>query len=392
MHSNTSMYPLIAPNDIPTINKAKKYSTNDIVAYKKSSNLIAHRIVYLHPKNKWLLTKGDNNYKVDKKVFPHQILGKVTSISRGDQHTHLDHIYLTQSTIYLQIIKTITKTFAKKSIKHIFIKGLPTHLYYKNQHPKHIFLDIDILIHKQDLKKARKLLKTIGFNKQLGDKKLQSSKLPTQIHLSMPSKPFPIILDIHLEVSLGFTKSTHLNSLLPSSSKLSKYFFKNSSVKNISKQNISILNPQAQITLLLTQLYHQNFKQLHKFEIIKDIANKSQINWDKILSDSKKLNIAKITHTSLILYHSYYPGVIPERVIKLARKYYIKPVILLSKLSSPFNSQDRIFAGIYRLFLVFITSEKSLSTKIRVVFNSQTLKISYSTIKSFLFNSSTKTS
>lgn len=81
-----SMFPMIQSGDIITINASKmEYSVGDIVVfYLKESDgikLIAHRIIHIFD-NKFIITKGDNNFIADKPIRIKKIIGKVVKIER----------------------------------------------------------------------------------------------------------------------------------------------------------------------------------------------------------------------------------------------------------------------------------------------------------------------
>ncbi|MGB9707692.1 MAG: signal peptidase I, partial [Microgenomates group bacterium] len=92
-----SMFPLLQENDIVFFKKIpfSKIKINDIIVFKKNSQLITHRVIYKN--KKYLITKGDNNPKSDGKIFSKQIIGKVYQIKRNGQIIKPETLYLIQS-------------------------------------------------------------------------------------------------------------------------------------------------------------------------------------------------------------------------------------------------------------------------------------------------------
>lgn len=78
-----SMYPLIRQReDILYIIKTDIYHKGDIVLYKYNDKYILHRIIKI--KDNIIVTAGDYNYFIDKKIDRSLLLGKLIEIRKKD--------------------------------------------------------------------------------------------------------------------------------------------------------------------------------------------------------------------------------------------------------------------------------------------------------------------
>ena len=387
LKASSSMLPLIHSQDRLIISKSKKLNFEDIVVFKQNNILKAHRILHLSKDH--LITKGDNNPKADNKIQKKQILGVVHQIKRGKEIITLNHLYFSQSIKYFKIISSLINKLDKNNISYVFLKGLPIHLHYKKSPPRHLYFDLDILISKNNLKKVNNLIIQMGFSKP--DKSLyQTCDNPTQYNYYKIDKPINIFIDLHTEPGFGFTKSTHINSLLPNPNILTKYLMDDSQKVYIDKQKIPLLNPEAQTILLFLHFFHHNYKQIHKLSIIKHI-NKKGLNWNKLFTDIEKLKISPYLKPAIILFNQYYPNIVPQlhmNTIKSFKNSLITPV----HYRGVFNNQNQRSSGTHRFFLILYLSESSFIEKVKIILNKKTLVNFYKVIKSFFTNTSTKSS
>ena len=77
--SGNSMLPTICAGSLLTVDTSEKeYKINDIVVYylKEADGvkLVAHRIIYTY-ENRFVITKGDNNYRSDRPIRKNRIIG-----------------------------------------------------------------------------------------------------------------------------------------------------------------------------------------------------------------------------------------------------------------------------------------------------------------------------
>lgn len=83
----TSMFPAVLPGDVLIVHRKGmgQILPGDIVVFKCDDRLFAHRVVGLTDQNgaPCVVTSGDSLREVDRPVFAHELLGRVTSIVRG---------------------------------------------------------------------------------------------------------------------------------------------------------------------------------------------------------------------------------------------------------------------------------------------------------------------
>jgi hypothetical protein len=388
------MMPLILPKDKPIIKKGRSYKTNDIVAFQKRDNLITHRIIYISPSNEHLITKGDNNLKSDGKNKPRQILGKVENIKRDNKTLTLSHIYLSQSSAYLKELEKIAGEFSQNKIPYIILKGLPLHLHFGKKPPQRLYLDTDILIKKTYFSKADKTLSRLGFKKQkhvLFGKKI---KYPTQISYIKTTKPFPVVIDLHLEPSIGFTKIKNLNSLLPSTRAYTQHLFENIQLVKVNENKFPILTTKALLVYLLLHLYHHNFQGAHRMEFINNLVRNQKIDWGQIERTMRKFKFENFIFPGILILERYYEISIPKKQLSAATPSFGPRLTsyIVTKFVNPFNTGSRACEGAKRFILLLLLSPSSASQKIKVLLEKETRNYFLSTIKSFFFRTSRNSS
>jgi signal peptidase len=90
----TSMYPLIKQGNICRFIpcEAMKLKKGEIILFHTSSgSMVAHRLLSIEHANGQVkyLVKGDTNYGTDEPVYPEQLIGKLSSINKGDYDIQL---------------------------------------------------------------------------------------------------------------------------------------------------------------------------------------------------------------------------------------------------------------------------------------------------------------
>src|SRR2546423_940099 len=85
--TGSSMLPHLLPRDIVTVQRreCREFRKGDIALFSRRRRLFAHRVLATSDEGApYLVTRGDSVSEDDPPVFPHEILGCVTSIVRGD--------------------------------------------------------------------------------------------------------------------------------------------------------------------------------------------------------------------------------------------------------------------------------------------------------------------
>lgn len=114
--SGDSMSPLYPQNmklllDIDIIN----FFLGDIVVYRQVDKLIIHRVIQIID-NKFVITKGDNNLRVDRPVRLKRLLGKII-----DTRNDIDRYKISQ---YSRFVGIINEKYGEKHCFSIFIYNL----------------------------------------------------------------------------------------------------------------------------------------------------------------------------------------------------------------------------------------------------------------------------
>lgn len=381
------MVPLILDKDRPIVKKAPHYKTNDIVVFTKNKNLIAHRLIYLSLKKNYFIAKGDNNLKSDGKTAFDHILGKTEAVRRNGQLIRLSHVYLTQSANYLKELTKVNKLFLQKHIPYIVLKGLPLHLHLNHSSPKRLYFDADFLIKRKYFKEVDGLFVKLGFKKLdsvLLDKKVAD---PSQITYIKITKSFPVVIDLHLEPAIGFTKLKGPNRLLPKTKKFNNYLFENRRGVQINGERFSMLNNEALTIYLLLHFFHHNFNGIHRLEFINDLIKKQKIDWGEVASQINRFKFNNFIFPVVLMLKKYYQTPFPEEFVDKVRPFASQKFLslLTASIVFPFDSGTRVQEGVKRLVFLFFLSPSSLAQKIGVVAEKEVIGHFLSIIKSFFF-------
>lgn len=369
MSEGNSMVPIIYPKDGLYIEPASinQLKVNDIVSFQQKKKFITHRIVY--KKQNYIVTKGDNNLQIDKKIFPGQIVGKIHQIKRGGRIINLEGFYLVQSTIYYQEIVKIKNIFEKENIEFVFLKGLPLHLYYEEAHPRRIYADCDVLIDKEHFKKAESIIKKFGYKKTGGKNKQVENNYFKNIN------GFDVIFDLHLEPAFLMTKFSGLEALYPQKfiNQLTKELLKNKRKVKINNEFFFILNKIYLILFLALHLFHHNFRGAFRLDFLDKVIRKSRLstsNWKKIAFIINCYQLNNFVNPVFMLLQRYYQSPIPNSFLKTIKPNFTNFMIFRNfKKLNIFDDESRTEAGINRFKLIFILSPKPLWKKLLIFLN-----------------------
>jgi signal peptidase I len=88
-----SMFPFLLENETVKVTPLfdRRIRKGDILVFKSSGNLVAHRLIHINKKQGTFLTKGDFCFKKDRPLSPDQIIGKITIVFRKGREVHLDN-------------------------------------------------------------------------------------------------------------------------------------------------------------------------------------------------------------------------------------------------------------------------------------------------------------
>ncbi|HLD27089.1 MAG TPA: nucleotidyltransferase family protein [Patescibacteria group bacterium] len=351
-----SMYPLLLDEDIVYLKKTtfSKLRINDIVAFKKSSVLQTHRIIY--KTTKYVITKGDNNLKADGKVYTKQIIGKVYKIKRIDKTFNPEAIYLLQSTLYFNEILRIKYSLEQASVDYVFLKGLPLYLYYTKTFPKRIYSDCDLLIDKNDFIQAVNIFKKNGYKKidtALTKTHARLRDKITQVSYYKKIGKFIIAFDLHSEAIFTVTQLGSLDSLYSRTliDLINHDFLAEKRYIVINKERFPLLSLENQIIFLCHHLFRDNFKGAYKYEflnnVIRDYLKDKKRRIAVLGNKIHDYKLENIVYPCFLLLNKYYDTNIPKAFLRVIKpdaatlRYIVKSILTVNI----FDSEDRMSAG-----------------------------------------------
>jgi len=365
-----SMLPLLHPDDLVNYQRISfsKLKTNDLILVFKNNLAFTHRIIY--KTDKYLITKGDNNLESDGKINPKQIIGKVVSVKRKNQIIDPEVLYLIQSSLYFKEIVKIVNVFKKNKLDYVFLKGLPVHLYYEKTHPRRIYQDADVLIHRGDYLKVKTILNSFGYKNNGLSPFLKNKKIIDSVEISFykQANGFPIVFDVHLEAVFLMVQINNLDSLYPQ--ELVAQFTSNLLITKkkivINGQQFFILNTQYLILYLALHFFHHNFTGAFRLELLDKVIRKSHVSINQLIESAHKYSLENYIFPVFYLLNKYYQTPIYDFINFMNFKNFINLDI--------FNDQTRFEAGINRFKNIFILSPRPLSKRLLIFIN---FKVTY---------------
>jgi signal peptidase I len=121
-----SMYPFLRNGDIGLVKKIciSNLKIGDVIVFKTSEKLIAHRLLKIIYRNKKLslITKGDSLLKKDCPISEENYIGKIVSFDRKNKTVDIETEY------FIKLNYIISKTSIVLVIIYIFVR-----IYWKMQ-------------------------------------------------------------------------------------------------------------------------------------------------------------------------------------------------------------------------------------------------------------------
>ena len=378
-----SMFPLLKPNSLISFKKIgfNHLLVNDLVLAEKDKHFFVHRVIY--KTKKYLITRGDNNFKADGKIYPKQIAGKVYQVKRNGQVFNPESLYLLQSSLYFQEIIKIKNAFEKKKINFVFLKGLPLHLYFEKTHPRRIYADFDILVNPKYIDAINTILERekylISKNYLTRTHEIMKKKT-TDIYYYKKIKDYYITLDLHFEVDL---LTPHISSattlyLQKYIDQLTEEFLKTKRLVKIDNEFFWILDIEYFMLYLALHLFRHNFRGAFRYQFLDTVIRKEKLTpfTVKYLTVIiKKYHLQNFVYPVFVLLKKYYHTPIPPPFLKT-----IKPTGFINFMNfidfknlNIFDDEPRIKAGINRFKNLFLLSPNPFWKKLLVFFNFQVL-------------------
>ncbi len=372
-----SMLPMLQPNDVLYFKKINfsRIRVNDFILIKKRDTTFTHRVIFKNAT--YLITKGDNNLTSDGKIFPRQIIGKVYQVKRNDKIFNPEDLYLIQSSLYFTEIIKIKKALEKEKIDFVFLKGLPLHLYYEGSYPRRIYADCDILIPKKNIEVLDKIFSKFYYQKS--DTSLTNTlrglkNKVTEVSYFKKLNNFPVIFDVHFEISILINQFGKLEQLYPESliTKLSNEFITKNKLITVQNETFPILSTENLILYLALHFFHHNFLGEYRLEFLAKIIKKNaSVNWQNIALVINDYHLQNFVYPVFSLLRKYYPVNIPAGFLKSIQPSkrvlkYINNNILNTNI---FDGETRIRAGVTRFNNLFYLSPQPLWRKLLIIFN-----------------------
>lgn len=340
------MWPLLQDGDIVNVKK-KKFSNiieNDIICIVTNKKLFTHRVVYRNVN--YLITKGDNNATADKRVRERNYMGTVFSFRRNGQIFDVDNIYLLQSSIYFKEVSTILNLFKAHSIEHVVLKGLPIHLYLQKKMPRRIYADCDLLINRNDFRKAEKVIIKCGFQKSSGPERSVSERVEISYYKQING--VMVVLDLHRELSFLATNVGRVGILYSDKKtiELVRKFLSEKKEIIIENEKFYILSPENLLIYLLLHLFNHNYVGPYRYELINSLLKK-KINYSEVGALAKRFLVVNFMCPAILLLDKYYPSSGSKNLLKtieIKNKYH-NAINRIVKQTNVFDESEEVGVG-----------------------------------------------
>lgn len=396
-----SMLPILYPGDLLYFQKTSfsKVRTNDIILVSKKGKMYIHRMIYKNDfiklDKQYFIAKGDNNFNSDGKIYPKEVIAKVEKIKRNRQIIDLDNFYLTQSSIYMGEIIKIKRSFEKKRVEFIFLKGLPLHLYYEGTYPRRIYADCDVLVNRNTIRKTEQLFKQLGYrmhDASYSSRWKVSKENASGISYYKTKNNICVTIDLHFEIAFLMSQINRLNALYPNRfiDQMTDQFLKEKCDISIQGECLSVLSPSNLILYLTLHFFHHNHKGIHRLEMIDRIfrwyTKKSRMaiirNLIRIIS---KYHLQNYTYPSFLLLKKYFRTPLPKQFLN---SIYPQPdkIIFIKKIvnGNIFDGKARTESGIKRFENIFNLSMNPLFIKLLVFTDTRVILCMITVLKYFI--------
>jgi len=330
-----NMYPLLQMGDIATFKKTSftLVKPNDLVLITRKNSPIVRRIILKN--DEYCITKIDGGKMSDNTVITaHSIIYAISSVKRRSVTIDLYEGYAVQSSVYWHQILVLMDSFKKNHIDFVFLKGLPLHLYYEKNYPKHMYTDCDILVNPFSKNKLEGAFHEMGYVKENDSSpSFQRFAQHEEIELDFTRKVSGIIVrfDVHYSVSMS---TVHFNGLRKKLGSLSKEMLMTKKYVSIDSKRFPLLKEDLLILYLLLHQVNHSWKDLKGAVFINTIVNsiakkrKGHIDWKVILDTAKKYSILNFIIPGLYLQKIYFtlcePLIVCQKVYRDNYLYTMK--------------------------------------------------------------------
>ena len=197
---------------------------------------------------------------------------------------------------------------------------------------------------------------------------------PTQLTFYKKISPFPVIIDLHLDIALGFTRATAVNNLLPNLDRFTDLIFRESFSYKIGRVNFRIPKKEFIFIILLVHFFHHNFKGASSLNFMKEVLIRSKPDLKKASKFINSYRLKNFVFPSAIILNKFYPNSLPKDFLRKIKPNIFKTFVsYLFSLTWPFSEEERVIAGIKRFVMIFLLSPKKIKEKLKILFRKELL-------------------
>ncbi len=371
------MLPIIHHNDELYVYEVdhSKLKVNDVVIFKgEKGRLIAHRLIFID--KSFAVTKGDSNPHNDGRMAIKKIVGRVEKIRRNGQMYSLGELYLIQSAIYYKEILKIIRSFNRKDIEYLVLKGLPLHLYYQGTTPQRVYHDCDLMIRRKNFAQIKKIMKQHGY-REVVEKTFDKKSLPiserSEISFSKIVNGVPVIFDMHFEPAFLMTQASVLETLYEKTllDKLTNDLFVNKRLVTIKNEPICVLNPEFLLVYLALHFFSHSYRESFRLHFMSHIVKRERLSvkkWLEIAEIINRYRLANFVYPSFKLLMKNAHLKIPMSFFKLLNITNIAAVKEYS-MTNVSSDESWLMGGVEKFLIIFRLSQRPWLIKILVFLN-----------------------
>jgi len=202
-------------------------------------------------------------------------------------------------------LSRVLHSFKKARIDVIVLKGAAlVETVYKDFSLRG-FKDIDILVRKNDLNKAKKILVTEGYvSDTIGSPEAYSEKFGYNLHYFKE-----IVLELHWAISRKIVNERYILIEIDE-------LWKNAIPARIANEDIMILSPEDMLLHLSIHLAGHRYDRLIWFYDIFEIIGYYDIKWDKLLENAKIYRAKTYLYYALSFTNDLFGIYVPLKILK----------------------------------------------------------------------------
>jgi signal peptidase I len=383
-----SMHPLLQNGDLIEYRHVpfSKIRLNDIILVYADDILMTHRVIY--KTGNGCITRGDNNRREDILLQKDQVLAKAIRFKRNTMWHEISDVYLSQSTVYIHEIQKLETLLGVHKLDHVFIKGVLVSLRYVGSVPRRIYADCDILVHRDDYLKIKKIFKLLGYKYSLIDHPFVSDRNPEhkpELNFVKTIQGIPVIFDVHLEPVFLMLQLGGMNHLYPKLSLLSKYLIERGERVNIKGFRYSVCSKSDQILYLALHIFHHNYTDMIRYQLLDEVIRKCATKevWKELKDTITTFQLEGYLHLVFILLKKYCKTPLPHSFIPSIKPSQFKIMVsaIFMKRVNVFSEDSRLKGGIERFILVFLLSPEPLWKKICIFIYPETIRSALKVLK-----------